>query len=422
MKRHTQAAGLAAILLALSLALAGCSGGAAASQPASGGTLASSRPGTSGTSGAAQSTGTADTTAAGTTAPEAPGSTAPAAHPTSRAQTAGTTAKKPTASQPAVTKETAPPSTQNQPAGGYTMYVKKQGDHIQVVQKYSPTKDFVMVLRKMGGNAIFNISSPRAIYNSEAGVSDKIDSAVSFGADTGESDWFGPHIVTAVQNKDGDRQQGEYTGGAHNYDNNANPTGSTATGRSDNIRLTVDGKSTGDFAGYAKQVSVTWDTYVQASNTKKADGSGREVLVEHHTLTCDGVTWNTEVEIVFLEDVVWSCYYGLQTINFCWNQEVRYDGGAWQSLSAKSEAPSKTCGLVTLHKGNDYLDMGLDSTYGIGNREYLYGKKAAGAFVRVYGPGNSKAYFDLVDGRSWRMKANASVRYRGHYKFYYQAG
>lgn len=300
------------------------------------------------------------------------------------------------------------------------MYIKRQGDHIQVVQKYSPTKDFVMVLRKMGGNAIFNISNPRAIYNTGSSVSHDLDSSVSFGSDTGESDWFGPHIVAAVKNRDGDRQANEFTGGAHNYDGNADPSDSTATGRSDNIRLMVDGKETENFAGYARQMVLSWDTYVQASNTKKADGSGREVLVEHHTLMFDGVTWNTEVEIAFLEDVVWSTFYGLQTINFCWNQDIRYDNGAWEPLGSATEALSKTCSLITVRNGADHLEMGLDNTYGIGNREYLYGSKTAGAFTRVYGPGNSKSYFNLVDGRGWRISGGTTVHFRGHYRFYYK--
>ena len=295
------------------------------------------------------------------------------------------------------------------------MYVNWENEELKVVQKYSSEKDFVMVMKKLGGNNIFNIASPLAIKNTGKNVSSDIASAVVMD-NLGTSDWFGPHKVYAKQDKNGDNTGAwTYTGGAHNYNNNANYGETGVTGRTANIVVKADGNEVqSGFSDYADSLVVTWDNYIQAFNTMKADGTGREVLVEHHTVTFDGITWYTETEIEFLENVGWSEYYGNQcVVNSIWNERIKYGSQNWQSMSADTKASEEKCERMILNGDNDYLEMYLDSSYGLGDRSYL------GADVSAYHKhyGNDKAYFNLVDG-DYQMTAGTKVAYRGYYRFF----
>ena len=77
----------------------------------------------------------------------------------------------------------------------------------------------------------------------------------------------------------------EFTGGNHDY---LNGSGGSATGRTESVTLKVNGKEVdGDYEGYADEIDIYWTNYIQANNTKKEDGSGREVLKEmYHINRC----------------------------------------------------------------------------------------------------------------------------------------
>ena len=296
------------------------------------------------------------------------------------------------------------------------------GPKVQVVTKYNSSYDMVMVLRSLGGNNIFNIATPLKIANTSDKVSNDLASA-SYLIDTlGGSDWFGPHKVYAVNNADGDKQgSGGYTGGSHNYNNNENPADAPATGRSTNVRVVVDGVThSSSFEGYANYVDIYWDTYVQAGNTMKADGSGREVLVEHHHMTYDGTTWLTDTEIEFLEDVKWVEYYSMQCVNGNnWNGEIKYENGEWISITdSDSNSNYKFTDTMTMRKNGHYLEMYMDNSYDLGDRRLIDSNTASGAFSRIYS-GFGKSYFYLVNSNNTYMKQGQTVSYRGHYRFYY---
>ena len=307
-----------------------------------------------------------------------------------------------------------------------TMYVSLGSDNlgpkVQVVTKYSSSYDMVMVLKSLGGNNIFNISSPLKIANTSDKISNDLASA-SYLIDTlGGSDWFGPHKIYAVNNADGDNQgSGGYTGGSHNYNNNENPADATPTGRSANVRVVVDGVAyDSTFEGYANYVDIYWDTYVQAGNTIKADGSGREVMVEHHHMTYDGTTWLTDTEFEFLEEVKWVQHYGMQCVNGNnWNGEIKYEDGDWISISASdSNSNDKFTDTMTMRKNGHYLEMHLDNNYDLGDRRYIDSNTASGAFSRIYS-GFGKSYFYLVNSNNTYIGAGETVSYRGYYRFYY---
>ena len=306
---------------------------------------------------------------------------------------------------------------ETQVAAEHIMYVDWDAEKevLQVVQKYSSVEDFVMVLKRTGPNAIFNIAPPKVI----AGASGKVSSNIAEAQEKlamAESDWFGAHIVNATSSSVHSHNQ--FTGGTHgasgSWDASKGPSG-----RSDNIRLTVDGKITKDSLHcYASSLEIAWDTYVQAMNTLEV---GIEVLVEHHTMTFDGVIWQVHTEIEFLQDVKWRCYYGMQCVYGIWADTIRYDNEATQSImqgEVSTKSGNKKCETITMKKGVDCLEMYLDSSYGIGNRMFVQGADF-GAFSHGYGSTvNGKAYFLLVSGNDWDIAKGDKVGYRGHYRFF----
>lgn len=306
------------------------------------------------------------------------------------------------------------------------MYIKfgndSFGEKLWFVCNYGddPAYDMVMVLRHMGGNRIFNISSPLMIKKGTETELSVLENAKQLIEDTLDSDWFGPHKVYVVNNADGDKQNsGGFQGGSHNYDNNENPHAASATGRSTEITVVADGvKHTEPFEGYAEKADVYWNTYVQAGNTVKSDGTGREVLVQHHHMTYDGEKWLFDVQIEFFEDVYWQLYYGVQCVcGNSWNGEICYDNSPWQNISChNTDSGCKLTEKITVRKNGHCLEMYLDKDYGIGDRRYL-AKSNAGAFSRIYA-GFGKAYFQLVNADGNILRAGQTADYRGYYKFF----
>lgn len=129
------------------------------------------------------------------------------------------------------------------------------------------------------------------------------------------TDWQGPYVVSAKSNADGDAiAQGQtYTGGNHAY---AYDGGSgSATARTLSFKVVADGielEDGGDLE-WSDYVEISWVNRVQAWNTKKSDGTGREVLEENPVWTFKphGIV-EVQNTITALEDITVSTYYGMQ--------------------------------------------------------------------------------------------------------------
>jgi chromosome segregation ATPase len=97
-------------------------------------------------------------------------------------------------------------------------------------------------------------------------------------------------MVRATENADGDDIESTYfTGGNHQYNNQG--SGSSATARSLSLRFFVDGREVMSEKGYANKIEIRWTNNVQGYNTRKADGTGREILQERHRLIFNGIEW-----------------------------------------------------------------------------------------------------------------------------------
>ena len=277
---------------------------------------------------------------------------------------------------------------------------------IWVYSKLNHANDVVCNLVKNGGNNIFDIDSFGLVENTTGTVIEKAPHGYIIGS---SGDWHAPFIVRAVNNADGDAISSKhFTGGNHDYTNSE--SGSTATGRTTSLKFFADGRQCWG-SGYANHIRIEWANRVQGYNTKKADGSGREILEERHVLTFDGYKWESYVELEPLEDIVIETYYGLQcNIPLNTFPYIRYiDGGNRAKIANGSDnhCANHDAGTVQAY-GNLYrLIMEIDTTFDLGKREFYPYEDAL--FNRSYG----KAYANII--KDTEMKAGEVYALRGSY-------
>ena len=222
------------------------------------------------------------------------------------------------------------------------------------------------------------------------------------------SDCFGPYQIYAQNNIDGDDISGHtFTGGSHRYNNTQ--TGTTPTARMDSLDFYIDGNRMTSGQGYASIVKMVWTNYIQASNTKKENGTGREVLRETITLEFDGIEFRAFNDIVPLEDLTLGLYYGYQFGGI---------GNAfahWRYVNAneriidQANSGGKDCGAV-FADGTLSLQMWLNESIDLGKRLFCY-NSANGGFQS-----GSKIYFTIANNNA-TIYANAHYYMSGKYKF-----
>ena len=107
----------------------------------------------------------------------------------------------------------------------------------------------------------------------------------------------------------------------------------------------------------------------------------------------------------------------MQAVNTAWNEKVRFGDGEWLDGDTTVQSDSESENKITLCKSENYLELDLDTTYGLGKREHMQslGKTA---FVSSYGKNNSKTYYFIVQGQQ-KFSAGTIDGWKGTYKFYY---
>ena len=292
------------------------------------------------------------------------------------------------------------------------VYYHLENDVLDIIYKYSDTKDMRVRLCKKGGNSLFDFYQFALIDNDTALVSADHNGGTIF--ITTPSDWFAPFTMAAKTNIDGDLpDSGHFTGGNHEYTNTG--TGGTPTARTAEIKLFADGRMMTYGEGYAEKIEICWTNYVQAYNTKKADGTGREVLLEKHRMFFDGERFRCEIELVPLEDVTVLRWYGLQCpTSHIWRGQAHYVGGvnrAYFDVATATSSGDKTATALILENEGNVLEMGIDPTVDIGDRRFYTGTE--GIFTRTY----NKAYMNIIAGAD--LLANCVYTLKGYYRFHF---
>jgi hypothetical protein len=276
---------------------------------------------------------------------------------------------------------------------------------LKVASPYKADKDLLVTMNLGRGNGLFDFASfklmPRGM---------DIESGEAFAETlmTNGTDWHAPFIVRATENADGDDVGSAYfTGGNHQYNNQG--SGSSATARSVSLRFFVDGREVVSDKGYANKIEICWVNNVQGYNTRKADGTGREILQERHRLIFDGIEWSETIELEPLETVFMERWYGLQFVYTNNYPNYRYIGSADRTLhtNEESDCGGKDADGIVAYGDEHKIEMTIDTSVDLGKRT-LSGE--TGALCS-----DAKAYMFIIDYK--QMEAGEVYRLCGGYKF-----
>lgn len=276
---------------------------------------------------------------------------------------------------------------------------------LKVASNYSAEKDLLVTMNLGRGNGLFDFASFKLMPH---GMDIESGEALADVILTNGTDWHAPFVVRATDNADGDDIESTYfTGGNHQYNNQG--SGSTATARSLYVRFFANGREVVSEKGYANTIEIRWANNVQGYNTRKADGSGREILQERHRLIFDGVKWSETIDLEPLENVFIARWYGLQFVRSSVYPNYRYIGAVNRTLytNEESNCGGKDADGIVAYGDKHRIEMTIDTSVDLGKRT-LSGN--TGALCS-----GAKAYMFIIDYKE--MNAGEVYRLCGGYKF-----
>ena len=280
--------------------------------------------------------------------------------------------------------------------------------------RYNSIHDMVFDIGKRGSSNLPQIAAFYKEPNTTGYLPMDFTLTTQFIAD--QTDWISPYVVKAKANIDGDLPLSEhFTGGYHGYNNGASDAVGTATNTS--FKVFADKKLlTADCDIYANEIVIEVVNLINATNTKKADGTGRNVIQETVTYTIVGNKVDVSVAIKALEDITIQTYYGIQAYVVAFNS-FQFVGdnvmtGVFDTTAGHygGHKADSDCNVMLAMTATDKLTMFVDNMFGIGKLRYLEATTGVCAYMN-YG----KMYFYLINNHDFT--ANTVLNYRGGYVF-----
>ena len=164
---------------------------------------------------------------------------------------------------------------------------------------------------------------------------------------------------------------------------------------------------------------ICWVNQIQASNTEKTDGTGREVLKETITLTFKDNVFHSRTEFEPLEEINCLLWYGLQIIYQNGSSKtIQYIGAENRqpySYDVASESGDKTANTAKLRNSETHMvqEFSVNPLVDIGRRNYCTANLTKAMFGTTYG----KAYATVIN-TSTNMLAGEKYVLEGEYKIY----
>lgn len=288
--------------------------------------------------------------------------------------------------------------------------IEENGNSITIIYKYSETQDMAICMKKKGGNNIFDFYFFGVVPNTNPAVADVIDGITYLQTTT--TDWHAPFIVKAKNNADGDDTSNHtFTGGNHQYNNTE--SGSTATGRTTSLAFYADKRHVTSGSGGCSELMIVWTNQIQGYNTRKANGSGREILKEVHRVVFDGTKFDEYINLIPMEDIRMERWYAFQWVATPYTY-VKYIGGTnrgeYDKTSSSNCGDNKCCHMQ-MYSSNHEILIDVDPTYDIGDHRYY-----AGTETIFYSSGIGKGYFfiiqdtDLDSGMTYALHGSYTFR------------
>ena len=295
------------------------------------------------------------------------------------------------------------------------IFVSFESENLHIKTKYDNNYDLCINMCKRGGNNLFDFNSIFLVSNNGDLNNDITQTKVIINNIT---DWFSPYMMNSVNNGDGDKPNGYYShfvGGNHEYTNTGN--GGTPTARTSSIKVYCDGVEVINNHKYCSNVEIIWTNYIQGCNTKKADGTGREILKETIKLSFDSIKFEYENNIEPLEDLTIDKYYGLQAYNNATNYNVKFIGGSNRKLLScpgSFNSIDKSCNIVKISTTDLTTEIGIDNNVDLGKFEL---NTDVSSPYSCFTSSANKTYFNIIRG-SKTLKQGDIYILRGYYKFY----
>lgn len=300
----------------------------------------------------------------------------------------------------------------------YPIYAFVNWNVYYFMWKYDNTRDIIVSLNKVGQSSLYQLSHFYTVANEDKDCSGDF-TLPQTQLKTTTSDFVGPYKVLAKNNIDGENITEEnirFTGGWHGF--NGNQTGG-ATGRNISINVYVDGKkmsSTNNTKIGGRKIEVVVVNEINASNTAKSDGTGRNVLQETVTYTFIEGKIDVDVKIKALEDITIKEYYGLQieaagykeNVSFISDDTIVSDYKKYTYAGTKQD---QICNTIVSNGTDKCIIAEIKADFGIGRRKYVSDTSYT-AWASDYG----KAYFCLVKGKDLELNKNQCAFWRGCYK------
>ncbi len=294
-------------------------------------------------------------------------------------------------------------------------YIAMKNGEYYLVSKFSRTENILVKLGRKGPNKLFEIMSVSFVG---AGLSP--EDAIKDGGwllMQSNTDHFGPYGVVAENGYE--EYTGTFTGGNHGHENSGDTsagTKNTPTGRCITLNVYADDVLLTEGNGmYADLVTFDWVNGIQAANTKKPDGSGREVMNEHYHMVFDGEQFNIQNDITALENVTITPYYGNQAVIGWATDGIKYVGNAdnkWYPANKQHNSGNQTCSSYIAKKGPYHMQISYDPTYGLGQGTHF--GSTPSVMIEAYG----KGYFSFFRDNCF-VPAGTTHSYRGSYRYFY---
>lgn len=339
------------------------------------------------------------------------------------------------------------------------IYVKLLDERLIAVYDYgSETELFGVVLERRGANKIFDYNAfftvskdfdfaslditeylplttdPESDAEPETDKTDMINSYYSYNHvseneaymvdDSAESETFigffkeavtdthSPYAVNTLGLADGDRTYKlSFTGGNHSYDEITNE--GSATGVTDGVVFYIDGECYDEYDGYASRLDIYYENSIQASNTIRIDGSGRNVINEANFISFDGEKWNSSITVTALEDVAFYRYYGLQfdtvgfgdTVSFVYDDERTSE----HKIGTFANSVDTDCNMIRISGGDIDVEIAVTSDFSTCNHT------SYSAFAESY----KKTYFNIINAATIPLSLSQEETFsvEGYYKF-----
>lgn len=299
------------------------------------------------------------------------------------------------------------------------LHVVIDGDKISVSRNYNGSNHdtFTLVLDKPSNCVNPIICFSKLIYKKGT-----IEETSVVG-----TDYVGPWVINAVNNADGDMHSTSgFSGGWHG--STGNQTG-TPTGRTSSFKVFIDNKirEDGDYICNKCQIEVV--NKIQARNTIKDDGSGREVLTEKVTYTFEDDKVYVEMLATANEDILIKKYYGMQVPVFVDNikfvgenyVDVTVAAGTWTSATLLFTTSDNIREVRSVRPNSSHAIIAAMDNICLGTYNKALGNNKV--FATNNGNGQSaytKIYYYLIGETTSgiALNQNDSIMWRGYYRFF----